>query len=49
MTILMEVILVFVVKGKMISELEIFYIFNNNLLKVSNKYRFKNIWEDLFK
>lgn len=45
----MEVILVFVVKGKMISELQIFYIFNNNLLKVSNKYRFKNIWEDLFK
>lgn len=49
MTILIEVILVFVVKGKIISELEIFYIFNNNLLKVSNKYRFKNIWEDLFK
>lgn len=49
MTILIEVILVFVVKGKIISELEIFYIFNNNLLKVSNKYRFKNIWEDFFK
>lgn len=49
MTILIEVILVFVVKRKIISELEIFYIFNSNLLKVSSKYRLRDIWEDHFK